>query len=334
VNTPKFTAVYIRVSSPDQKYHSQQHEIKDHCRVRGWKNAAVYRETESGAKTSRPELERLMADLRGGRIARVVCFKLDRLGRSLTHLALILDEMNRLQVPLVCTSQGIDTSDDNPAGKLQLGMLMAVAEFERSLIRERVHSGLRAARARGVRLGRPATLRDRIDDVRKLKKSGLGIRAIARQLNMPPSSVCKVLSLHTSGRKGRTAGVSRSEPAKSSDGLFVPNGDIPLTDARSRVLRARGIRRRIRLILRAVCYRRWGISCRIFSDIKSLGRRTSPDTARTPARTAKDGARTARTARTLPCQAAEADVARGRFHQPRTHSRRYPCNREEPRCSG
>jgi len=88
-------------------------------------------EKESGAETSRPELDRLMANLRAGRIERVVCFKLDRLGRSLTHLALVLDEMNRLRVPLVCTSQGIDTSDDNPAGKLQLGVLMAVAEFER-----------------------------------------------------------------------------------------------------------------------------------------------------------------------------------------------------------
>ena len=82
-----------------------------------------------------------MQDMRAGQIERLVCFKLDRLGRSLTHLALILDEMNRLKVPLICIAQGIDTSTDNPAGRLQLGVLMAVAEFERGIIKERVNAG-------------------------------------------------------------------------------------------------------------------------------------------------------------------------------------------------
>ena len=124
----------------------------------------------------------------------MVCYKLDRLGRSLTHLALILDEMTRLGVPLICTSQGIDTSGDNPAGRLQLGVLMAVAEFERDLIKERVNAGLRAAKIRGVKLGRPGTLEGRREDVMRLKKAGMGLRAIGRELKMPPSSVSKILS--------------------------------------------------------------------------------------------------------------------------------------------
>ena len=114
---------------------------------------------------------------------------------SLTHLALILDELNRLKVPLIASSQGIDTSDDNPAGRLQLGVLMAVAEFERGIIKERVNAGLAAAKARGVQLGRPATINGRADEVRKLKAQGLGLRAIARELKMPPSSVHKALQL-------------------------------------------------------------------------------------------------------------------------------------------
>ena len=101
----------------------------------------------------------------------------------------MLDEMNRLCVPLICSSQGIDTSEDNPAGKLQLGVLMAVAEFERSLIRERVNAGLAAAKARGVRLGRPIILQKRVAEVCGLRKKGMGVRAIARELKMPPSSV-------------------------------------------------------------------------------------------------------------------------------------------------
>ena len=136
-----------------------------------------------------------MKNLRLGRVRRVICFKLDRLGRSLTHLALVLDEMTRLRVPLICTSQGIDTSDDNPAGKLQLGVLMAVAEFERSLIRERVNSGLKAAKLRGVRLGRPEKLKHSMDAVLQLKKSGKGLREIGRQLHIAPSSVSKILKM-------------------------------------------------------------------------------------------------------------------------------------------
>jgi DNA invertase Pin-like site-specific DNA recombinase len=72
-------------------------------------------------------------------------------------------------VPLVTSSQGIDTSDDNPAGRLQLGVLMAVAEFERGIIKERVNAGLAAAKARGVQLGRPATINGRAAEVQKLK---------------------------------------------------------------------------------------------------------------------------------------------------------------------
>ena len=87
------------------------------------------------------EIDRMVGDLRAGKVERVVIFKLDRLGRSLTHLALILEEMNRLKVPLICTSQGIDTSEDSSVGRLQLGVLMAVAEFESGIIRERTLAG-------------------------------------------------------------------------------------------------------------------------------------------------------------------------------------------------
>lgn len=82
-------------------------------------------------------------------------YKLDRLGRSITHLALIVRELQRRNVALICTSQGIDTSKQNPVGQLQLGVLMAVAEFEQALIKERTLAGLEVARRRGKRLERP-----------------------------------------------------------------------------------------------------------------------------------------------------------------------------------
>jgi DNA invertase Pin-like site-specific DNA recombinase len=184
-----WTAVYVRVSTAEQRVDSQELELRRYCGQRGLEDLKFYTDRISGASCSRPELDSMMKDVRAGNVTRVVCYKLDRLGRSLTHLALMLDELNRLKVPLIASSQGIDTSDDNPAGRLQLGVLMAVAEFERGIIRERVKAGVAAAKARGVKLGRPPRLKARAPEVMALKKQGLGIRAISRSLGMPVSSV-------------------------------------------------------------------------------------------------------------------------------------------------
>lgn len=189
----RFTAIYVRVSTEGQRTASQERELQLYCRQRKWKKVMPYLEKASGGRNSRPVLEELMKAVRNGWVERLVVYKLDRLGRSLTHLALILDELNRLGVPLIASSQGIDTSDDNPAGRLQLGVLMAVAEFERGIIKERVNAGVAAAKARGVQLGRPPTLTHRTAEIKKLKEGGLGLRAIARELKMPPSSVHKAL---------------------------------------------------------------------------------------------------------------------------------------------
>jgi DNA invertase Pin-like site-specific DNA recombinase len=184
-----WTAVYVRVSTAEQRVDSQELELRRYCGQRGWEDVKFYTDRISGASCSRPELDTMMKDVRAGNVTRVVCYKLDRLGRSLTHLALMLDELNRLKVPLIASSQGIDTSDDNPAGRLQTAVLMAIAEFERGIIRERVKAGVTAARARGVKLGRPPKLKARAPEVMALKNQGLGIRAISRSLGMPVSSV-------------------------------------------------------------------------------------------------------------------------------------------------
>src|SRR5206468_8181284 len=96
------------------------------------------------------------------------------------------------RVALVCPSQGIDTSGLNPASQLQLNILMAIAEFERSIIQERVTAGLRAAKANGVRLGRPQSLPKHLEAVRKLRNDGKSVRATARELGLPISSVHKL----------------------------------------------------------------------------------------------------------------------------------------------
>lgn len=186
-------ALYVRVSTDKQSHDSQLGELREYCARRGWPKVADYCDIASGAKFSREGLDRLMADVRRGRLDVIVCYKLDRLGRSLAHLAQIVAELASHGVALVCTSQGIDTSDNNPAGRLQLGVLMAVAEFERSIIQERVAAGLRAAKARGVKLGRKPTLAGHEANVRRLLAEGMGVRAIARELGLAVGSAFKIV---------------------------------------------------------------------------------------------------------------------------------------------
>lgn len=151
----KRVALYFRVSTADQTNEPQRIELLDHCRRRGWELVREYADKVSGSKFTRVGLDALMADVRKGRVDIVACVKLDRLGRSLAHLAQLAAELEKNNVALVCTSQGIDTSESNPAGRLQMAVLMAVAQFEREIIVERTMAGLAAARARGSRLGRP-----------------------------------------------------------------------------------------------------------------------------------------------------------------------------------
>ena len=186
-------AVYIRSSTTRQSTASQRIEVMEYCSRRGWDDFKLYKDKCFGGKATRPGLDQMLQDIRRERLKTVVVWKLDRLGRSLTQMALILEEMNNHGVALIVTSQGIDTSNTNPAGKLQLNVLMAVAEFERGIIRERVNAGLKAAKQRGVKLGRPRSLHKKTGAVLGERRNGLGVRAIARKLQMPPSSVHKIL---------------------------------------------------------------------------------------------------------------------------------------------
>jgi DNA invertase Pin-like site-specific DNA recombinase len=150
-------ATYLRVSTEDQSVEPQRDELRAEAERRGWTIVEEIEDVISGAKSSRVGLDRLMKLVRQSSIKAVLCYKLDRLGRSLPHLVQTIAEFDSHGVALVCTSQAIDTSDQNPAGRLTMHILAAISEFERSLIRDRTRAGLRAARARGAVLGRPRT---------------------------------------------------------------------------------------------------------------------------------------------------------------------------------
>ena len=185
--------IYGRVSTADQSHESQLREVREYC-CRRWESAVMttITDTASGAKTSRQGLDQLMKLVRRGRVDVIVCYKLDRLGRSLPHLAQIISELDQHNVSIVATSQGIDTNQDSPAGRLQMHVLMAVAEFERSLIVERVRAGQAAARAKGVKFGRPSTLCHRKNEVVELLRKGMSCRKVAAETVLPLGSVFNI----------------------------------------------------------------------------------------------------------------------------------------------
>jgi putative DNA-invertase from lambdoid prophage Rac len=188
----KVTAVYMRVSTPGQKFDSQEGQLLNICRMRGWDQSRVYAEKISGDGRARPQFDLMLRHAREGRLARIVVYKLDRLGRSLGHLVQIFDEMAKLRVPVISATEGLDTDDQSASGKLTLQVLSCVAEFQKNLIRERTRHGQAAAKARGVRLGRPNKLDRFADTARKLRARGASFRAIARTLKLPLGSVHRI----------------------------------------------------------------------------------------------------------------------------------------------
>ena len=146
-------AVYVRVSTLDQEPENQLAELRRYVGARGWTAVEYCDRGISGAKERRPALDQLLADARRRRFDVVVCWRMDRLGRNLKHLITLIDELQALGVAFVSLGEGIDAT--TPAGKLQMHILGAIAEFERGRIRERVVAGLARARAQGKRLGRP-----------------------------------------------------------------------------------------------------------------------------------------------------------------------------------
>lgn len=186
-------AAYLRVSTDMQVHDSQETELREYCARRGWDKVEWYRDTASGAKQDRQGLNELMQKVRRGKVDVILAYKLDRLGRSLSHVAQLIAELQVNRVALVVPNQGIDTTESNPAAHLQLNILAAVAQFERELITERVRSGISAAKARGVTLGRPATPDSRKRQVQELVEHGASAKEICSQLKIPYSTVTELI---------------------------------------------------------------------------------------------------------------------------------------------
>ena len=143
------TVIYARVSTIDQSCEMQLRELREYAQRRGLEIVGEYVDTGwSGAKTSRPELDRLMRAARLRRFDAVLVWKLDRWGRSVGHCIRSVQELVALGIRFLAATQNIDTDESNPTSQFILHIFAAVAELERDMIRERVVSGIRTARQR------------------------------------------------------------------------------------------------------------------------------------------------------------------------------------------
>ncbi len=212
-------ALYSRVSTTDQDCAIQVRDLRDYVLRRSWTVAEEYVDNGfSGAKASRPALDRLMADAARRRFDCVLVWKLDRFGRSVLHLNQQLAALTSYGVRFIATTQGLDTDQSNPTSRLLLHILASVAEFEREMIRERTLVGIRAARANGKHVGRPKRVFRR-DEVKRLRdQEGLSWRAIAAELQIPVMTAVDAYRASCTKTPSQTSTV----PAKKRQGTSCP----------------------------------------------------------------------------------------------------------------
>lgn len=186
----KKVALYLRVSTNEQTTENQRRELVERAEKSGWEVVRIYEDQGiSGAKgrDKRPQFDQMLKDATRKEFDLVMSWSVDRLGRSLLNLIEFLNELNSLKIDLYLHKQGIDTT--TPTGKAMFSMLGVFAEFERSMIQERVKSGLERAKANGVKLGRKPVSNDKKEAVLAAKANGYSIRKIAEQVGLSVGKV-------------------------------------------------------------------------------------------------------------------------------------------------
>lgn len=191
-------AIYARVSTDDQNPQMQLSEVRSYAKRQGWKVVEYVDKGISGTKRSRPGLDACMEAARLKKVDVVLVWKLDRFGRSLSNLIENILLLDSYGVRFVAVTQGIDTDSKNPTSRLLLHILGAIAEFERSMIVERVKSGMAAAKRNGKHCGRPKGIWRR-DQARNLRAQGLSWREISKKIGVPEASIRRALQTASKG---------------------------------------------------------------------------------------------------------------------------------------
>lgn len=190
----KTTVLYLRCSTRKQELEVQEQELRAVAKRAGWEIGAVYSDYAiSGAKgrEQRKGLDEMLNACSRREIARVMVYDISRLGRSLTSLVATLDVLKSSGASFYSHLQNLDTS--TAAGTALFGMISVFSEFERSIIRDRVVSGMTAARARGVRFGRRAIDAVTVKKIRTMREKGMSQAAIANKVGLAQQSVSRVL---------------------------------------------------------------------------------------------------------------------------------------------
>ena len=180
--------IYARVSTLiGQSPEMQLTELREYASRRGWEIFSEYVDSGvSGSKESRPELNRLMSDAHQRKIDAVLVWKIDRFGRSLKHLVNSLADLSAYGVAFISLRDNLDLS--TPSGRLMFQIIGAIAEFERSLIQERVRAGLRNAKLKGKTLGRPRRIVNG-DQLARLREQGASFREIGSAVGASAGTV-------------------------------------------------------------------------------------------------------------------------------------------------
>jgi DNA invertase Pin-like site-specific DNA recombinase len=187
----KTAALYIRVSTKEQNTDSQLVPLQAYAQLRGFDETLVYiDEGISGAKDRRPYLNELMKDARLRRFDTLIGARFDRFARSTQHLLSALEEFRALGIDFISLGESIDTT--TPMGTMVFTIVAAFAQFERSIIQERIRAGLELAKRKGKQLGRPKQIFDR-DKVIELADQGLSARRIAKILHLSDRTVRRCL---------------------------------------------------------------------------------------------------------------------------------------------
>jgi DNA invertase Pin-like site-specific DNA recombinase len=195
VSKPKRVGMYLRVSTSGQTVENQRQDIERVAQQRGWEVVETYVDHGiSGAKgrDKRPAFDRMCTDAARGKLDIVAAWSIDRLGRSLQHVASFMAELLEQRVALYLHQQNVDGTTSS--GKAMLGMAAVFAEFERAVTIERINAGLARARSEGKQLGRP-TVGDQVEaKIRALSSKGTGKLKIAKTLGIGVSTVQRVLA--------------------------------------------------------------------------------------------------------------------------------------------
>ena len=191
----KRVAIYARVSTDKQQTSNQVLVLKEIAERSGYNIIQIYEDkgiSGSKGREDRPALNQMMKDATHRKFDMVMCWSIDRLGRSISHLIEIMNELNGLKIDMFFSQQSIDTTQSS--GRMLFSIMGAIGEFEKSLIKERVLAGLDRARKNGTKLGRPSNMTDGLKTaILIFKDKGLGVRETCRKLGIGCATYYKVI---------------------------------------------------------------------------------------------------------------------------------------------